>query len=66
MGESKEKTRGKSFFKGVNQEFKKIIWPDRTTLARQTAAVVSVSVVMGLIITVVDILVKYGIDLLVK
>ncbi len=66
MGESKEKTREKSFFKGVKQEFKKIIWPDRTTLARQTTAVVSVSVFLGLIITVVDILVKYGIDLLVK
>ena len=66
MGESKEKTREKSFFKGVKQEFKKIIWPDRTTLARQTTAVVSVSVFLGLIITVVDILVKYGIDLVVK
>lgn len=66
MGESKEKTRGKTFFKGVKQEFRKIIWPDRTTLGRQTAAVVTVSVFLGVIITVVDILVKYGIDLLVQ
>lgn len=66
MGESKEKTRKTPFFKGVKAEFKKIIWPDKTTLAKQTAAVVSVSVIMGAIITIIDILVKYGIDLLVR
>ena len=66
MGESKEKARKNSFFKGMKAEFRKIIWPDKTTLAKQTAAVVSVSVIMGAIITIVDILVKYGIDLLVR
>lgn len=66
MGESKEKTRKTPFFKGIKAEFKKIIWPDKTTLAKQTAAVVSVSVIMGAIITIIDILVKYGIDLLVR
>lgn len=66
MGESKEKTQKTSFFKGVKTEFKKIVWPDKTTLAKQTAAVVSVSVVLGVIIAIIDILVKYGIDLLVR
>ena len=65
MGDSKE-TRKTPFFKGMKAEFKKIIWPDKTTLAKQTAAVVSVSVILGVIITVIDILVKYGIDLLVR
>lgn len=65
MGDSKE-TRKTPFFKGLKAEFKKIIWPDKTTLAKQTAAVVSVSVILGLIITIVDIVVKYGIDLLVR
>ena len=66
MGESKDKAQKTSFFKGLKAEFRKIIWPDKTTLAKQTAAVVSVSVILGIIITIIDILVKYGIDLLVR
>ncbi|XCP84873.1 preprotein translocase subunit SecE [Roseburia hominis] len=65
MGDSKE-TSKTPFFKGLKAEFKKIIWPDKTTLAKQTAAVVSVSVILGAIITIADILVKFGIDLLVR
>ena len=47
-------------------EFKKVIWPDRKTLARQTTAVIAVSVVLGAVIAVVDAILKYGIDLLVR
>ena len=61
-----DKTQKKSWFKGLNREFKKIIWPDKMTLAKQTAAVVSVSVVLGLIIAVIDFLVQNGVDLLVR
>ena len=67
MGESsKDKTQKTPFFKGLKSEFKRIIWPDKTTLAKQTTAVVVVSVILGAIITVIDIIVKYGIDLLVR
>ena len=49
MGETENKAAQKeSFFSGLSAEFKKIIWPDNKSLARQTAAVVAVSVVMGL------------------
>ena len=65
MGDSKE-TGKTSFFKGVKAEFKKIFWPDKNTLAKQTVAVVSVSVILGVIISIVDIIVKYGIDMLVR
>ena len=37
-----DKTQKKSWFKGLNREFKKIIWPDKMTLAKQTTAVVDV------------------------
>ncbi len=30
-----------SFFSGLKAEFNKIIWPDKQSLARQTAAVVA-------------------------
>ena len=61
-----EKTQKKSWFKGLKAEFMKIIWPDKTTLAKQTAAVVSVSVVLGAIIAVIDFLIQYGVDILVN
>lgn len=62
---SKEKTQKKSWFKGLNAEFKKIIWPDKMTLAKQTAAVVSVSVVLGVVIAIIDFLAQHGVDFLV-
>ena len=61
-----EKTQKKSWFKGLQAEFKKIIWPDKKTLAKQTTAVVAVSVVLGAVIAVIDAILRYGIDLLVK
>ena len=61
-----DKTPKKSWVKGLNREFKKIIWPDKMTLAKQTTAVVSVSVVLGIIIAIVDFIAQYGVDLLVK
>lgn len=63
---AEQKTQKKSWFKGLKAEFRKIIWPDKMTLAKQTAAVVSVSVVLGLIIAVIDFLVQNGVDLLVR
>ncbi len=49
MGEN-TKTQKKSWFKGLKAEFKKIVWPDKNTLAKQTTAVVAVSVVLGALI----------------
>jgi len=63
---SEKKTQKKSWFKGLKAEFKKIIWPDKKTLAKQTAAVVTVSVALGAIISVIDFIVQNGIDLLVR
>ncbi|GMQ58042.1 hypothetical protein AN1V17_24370 [Vallitalea sediminicola] len=60
MGEAKV-VKKKSFFKGLKGEFKKIIWPDRTTLAKQTVTVLFVSLVVGAIITVIDLLFQAGV-----
>ena len=48
--------------KGVNAEFKKIVWPDQKSLTKQTIAVVSVSVVLALIIKILDMVMTFGID----
>ena len=63
---SSKKTQKESWFTGLNREFKKIVWPDKMTIAKETAAVVSVSVVLGAIIAIVDFLAQYGVDLLIK
>lgn len=67
MGETNtEKASKTSWFTGLKTEFNKIIWPDKKSLSRQTAAVVAVSVVLGLIIAVLDVIIRYGVDNLVK
>ena len=50
----------KSWFKGLKSEFKKIIWPEKKSVARQTTAVVLITVVLGAVIVVIDRLVQMG------
>ena len=52
--EKKEKAPKKSWFDGLKAEFRKIIWPDQKSIGKQTAAVLSVSVVLGVLITIKD------------
>lgn len=44
----------KSFWKGLQTEFKKIIWPDKDTVIKQTCAVIAAAVSLGLIIAALD------------
>ena len=53
-----------SFWKGVKAEFKKISWPDKDALLKQSIAVVCISIVLGAIIAVLDFLMQYGVDFL--
>ena len=71
MGDSTEKTKAKaakaktpkmSFWKGVKAEYKKITWPDRETTLKQSVAVVAISIVVGIIIAVLDLLIQYGVN----
>ncbi|MBQ8815897.1 MAG: preprotein translocase subunit SecE [Lachnospiraceae bacterium] len=59
-----KKAKKPSFFKGVKAEFKKITWPDKTSLFKQTAAVIGVSLVVGVIIAVMDFIIQYGVNFL--
>lgn len=62
MGDSAEKKAGPGFFKGVKAEFKKVMWPDRQTTIKQSIAVVAIAVVVGVIIALLDLVVKYGVN----
>lgn len=54
----------KSFFKGVQEEFKKISWPDKNTLLKQSVVVVVISIVLGAIITILDWIMQIGVNFL--
>ena len=54
------KTAKKSWFKGLKAEFAKIIWPDKETLV-----VVIVSVVLGVLIALADMVIRAGIGVII-
>ncbi|WMC93852.1 preprotein translocase subunit SecE [Kineothrix sp. MB12-C1] len=66
MGDSAktDKAPKTDFFKGVKTEFKKITWPDKDSLLKQSVAVVCISVIAGTIIAIIDFILQYGIDFL--
>lgn len=65
MGENVNNEKHKvSFMDGLKAEFKKIIWPDRKTVFKQALVVTAISVVLGVIIAVLDMVLQYGINFL--
>lgn len=64
MEEAAEKQKRPKFWAGVKAEFKKISWPDRQSTVKQSIAVVAISIVVGIIIAILDAIVKYGVDFL--
>jgi len=59
------KATKKSWFKGMAAEFKKIIWPDKETVAKESVAVIIVSTILALIICVPDLIITSGLNLIV-
>ncbi|MBO4324714.1 MAG: preprotein translocase subunit SecE [Lachnospiraceae bacterium] len=57
-----EKAPKKSFFKGLKAEYRKIIWPSSQTVAKESGAVLVITIVLGAIIVVVDLLINFGLS----
>ena len=57
-----EKAPKKSFFKGLKAEYKKIIWPSSQTVAKESGAVLVITIVLGAIIVGVDLLINFGLS----
>lgn len=57
-----EGAQKRSFFKGLKAEFYKIVWPDKDTVTKQTIAVVSASIALGLVIAIIDLIIKFGLS----
>ena len=67
MGEtvSNEKAPTQDFIKGLKSEFKKIIWPDKETLTKESVAVVLTSIVLGVVIALLDLIIKFGLNIII-
>jgi len=46
----------------INGEFKKIVWPTRRELAKQTTTVIFVSAMFGVIIFLMDLMFGFGVN----
>ena len=53
-----------SFWQGVKREWKKIMWPTKDDIVKRTSLVIVISLLMGVLITVIDSAALYLIDLL--
>ena len=61
---TKEKGRFKRWFKGLKAEFKKVVWPDRESVFKETAAVIVITIILSLIIALLDLGVKNLVELI--
>ena len=57
-----KKEQKPSFFKGLKTEYKKIVFADKETVAKQTVAVVIMSIFIGALIGVLDMVMKFGLS----
>ena len=67
MGEtsSNEKALKKDFVKGLKAEFNKIIWPDKDALTKQSIAVVLSTISLGIAIAVLDLIINFGLRIVI-
>ncbi len=50
------------FIKGLRSEFSKIVWPDTETIGKETVVVVVISIALGIIIAILDLIIKFGLS----
>jgi preprotein translocase subunit SecE len=62
----KNDQQGKTFWKGVKAEFGKIIWTDRQTLLKQTGVVTVVTIILGVLISIMDAGILQVLNLLIR
>lgn len=63
---AKAKESKKSWFQGLKAEFNKIVWTDRETLMKQSVVVIVITVILGVIVSVMDAGILECINLLIK
>ncbi len=64
---SQKKNSGvKDFFKGLKTEYNKIIFPTRQDIIKETTATIVVSLMIGAIIAVLDVIMKTGLGFIIR
>ena len=64
MDNSQKKENKPSFFDGVKAEWSKITWPSKEQLTKQSVAVVIITILLGVVITLLDTGLQYCVSLL--
>ena len=54
------------FLKGIKTEFKKIVWPTKDDIVKETVAVISSSIAIGIIISILDFIFKVLLNFVIK
>lgn len=54
------------FWKGIKTEFKKIVWPTKDDIVKETVAVISSSIAIGIIISILDFIFKVLLNFVIK
>jgi len=55
-----QKKDKKPFWKNMKAEYRKVIWPDKKTAMKETSAVIVWSICVGLLVAVLDTVIKFG------
>lgn len=63
---SEEKTPKISFMKGLKAEYNKIIFPKRQDVVKESVATIVVSILIGALIAVLDMIMKTGLGFILK
>lgn len=64
---SEKKNSGlQDFFKGLKTEYNKIIFPTRQDIIKETTATIVVSLLVGALISVLDLIMKTGLGFIIR
>lgn len=55
----------RSFFTELKAEFRKIVWPDKKLLSKQSVAVIISAIIIGVIIALIDWLMQVGLTFII-
>jgi preprotein translocase subunit SecE len=61
QGKGKAKKKN-GYWAGLKSEFKRIVWPDKDSVIKESVAVIVTTVVLGIVIAVLDWAIQLGLD----
>lgn len=64
--EKNGKSHKRSWFQGLQSEFRKIVWTDKEKLTKQTIAVTIITAILCVIVSVFDSVVLGGLNLILR